>query len=42
MLVREVKVLMEMKNEKGYARISSYGKNDEYNYVVMTFLGFPK
>ena len=39
MLVREVKVLMEMKNVNGYAKISSYGKNDEHNYVVMTYLG---
>jgi hypothetical protein len=39
MLVREIKVMMEMKNEKGFARMYSYGKDEEYNYVIMTYLG---
>lgn len=39
MLVREIKVMIELKNEFGYARMISYGKDDEYNYVVMTQLG---
>lgn len=39
MLVREIKVMMELKNEFGYARMITYGKDDDYNYVVMTNLG---
>jgi len=39
MLVREIKVMIELKNEFGYARMVSYGKDDDYNYVVMTSLG---
>lgn len=39
MLVREIKVMMEMKNEKGYAKMQTYGKDDDYNYVVMSYLG---
>lgn len=39
MLVREIKVMMEMKNETGFGRMFSYGKDEEYNYVVMTYLG---
>lgn len=39
MLVREIKVMMEVKNEKGFARLSGYGKEDNYNYVAMSFLG---
>lgn len=39
MLVREIKVMIELKNEFGYARMISYGKDDSYNYVVMTSLG---
>ena len=26
MLVREIKVMMEVKNEKGFARLNGYGK----------------
>lgn len=39
MLVREIKVMMEVKNEKGFARLNGYGKEDDYNYVAMTYLG---
>ena len=39
MLVREIKVMMEVKNEKGFARLVGYGKEDEYNYVAMSYLG---
>lgn len=39
MLVREIKVMMEVKNEKGFAKLVGYGKDDEYNYVAMTYLG---
>lgn len=39
MLVREIKVMMELKEEFGYARMISYGKDENYNYVVMTSLG---
>ena len=39
MLIREIKVMMEMKNEKGFARLVDYGKTDEFNFVVMTYLG---
>ena len=39
MLVREIKVMMEMKAEKGFARMISYGKEQDYNFVVMSYLG---
>jgi hypothetical protein len=39
MLVREIRVMMEMKNDKGFAKMQEYGKDDEYNYVVMSYLG---
>lgn len=39
MLVREIKVMIELKKEAGYARMVSYGKEDDYNFVVMTSLG---
>jgi hypothetical protein len=39
MLVREVKVLTELKDEKGYAKLIAYGKMENYNYVIMSFLG---
>lgn len=39
MLVREIKVMIELKNELGFPRMVSYGKDDEYNYVVMSCLG---
>lgn len=39
MLVREIKVMMEMKNDKGFAKMQTYGKDEEYNYVVMSYLG---
>ena len=39
MLVREIKVMMEVKNEKGFARLSGYGKEDDFNYVAMSYLG---
>lgn len=39
MLVREIKVMMELKNDFGYPRMISYGKDEDYNYVVMTNLG---
>ena len=39
MLVREIKVMMEVKNEKGFAKLVGYGKDDEYNYVAMSYLG---
>ena len=31
--------MMEMKNDKGFAKMQDYGKDDEYNYVVMSYLG---
>jgi hypothetical protein len=39
MLVREIKVLMEMKNERGYAKMQTYGKDEDFNYIVMSYLG---
>lgn len=39
MLVREIKVMMELRDEFGYPRMISYGKDTDYNYVVMTSLG---
>ena len=39
MLVREVKVLSELKDEKGFAQLIAYGKTDDYNYVIMSHLG---
>ena len=39
MLVREIKVMMELKKETGFARLVSYGKEEGYNYVSMTYLG---
>ena len=39
MLVREIKVMTELKKELGFARLSSYGKEEEYNYITMTYLG---
>ena len=39
MLVREIKVLMEVKQDKGYARLLGYGKADDYNYIAMSYLG---
>lgn len=39
MLVRELKVLSELKDKPGYARLIGYGKEDDYNYVAMTYLG---
>jgi len=39
MLMREIKVMMELKNEFGYARMISFGKEEDYNYIVMTNLG---
>lgn len=32
MLVREIKVMMEVKNEKGFARLNGYGKEVIYIY----------
>lgn len=31
--------MMEMKNEKGFAKMHSYGKDEEHNYVAMSYLG---
>ena len=39
MLVREVKVLLEMKKVPGFPYLYSYGKDDHYNYFIMSFLG---
>lgn len=39
MLVREIKVMVELKSEFGFARMISYGKDEDNNYVVMTNLG---
>ena len=39
MLIREIKVMNELKNEPGFARLISYGKEESYNYVSMTYLG---
>jgi serine/threonine protein kinase len=39
MLVREIKVMMEVKNEKGFARLAGYGKEEDFNYVAMSYLG---
>jgi casein kinase I family protein HRR25 len=39
MLIREIKVMIEMKNDLGFAKMISYNKENEYNYVVMTMLG---
>lgn len=39
MLVREIKVMMELKNEFGFARMITYGKDDDFNFVAMTNLG---
>ncbi len=39
MLVREIKVMNEMKHYSGFPRLITYGKSEEYNYIVMTLLG---
>ena len=39
MLVREIKVMMEVKTEKGFAKLIGFGKDDDYNYVAMSYLG---
>lgn len=39
MLVREIKVLIEMKEFPGFARLISYGKGEDHNYIIMTFMG---
>ena len=39
MLWREIKIMEEMKNHRGFPKIISCGKNDHYNYIVMTLLG---
>lgn len=39
MIVREIKIMMELKNEIGFARIKGYGKETDYNFVAMTYLG---
>lgn len=39
MIVREVKIMMELKEEIGFARLLGYGKEDNYNYVAMSYLG---
>lgn len=39
MVVREIRVMIEMKGEKGFAKMQSYGKDEEFNFVVMSYLG---
>ena len=39
MLAREIKVLTELKDEKNFARMYAYGKDEQYNYMVMTYMG---
>ena len=39
MLVREIKVMIELKNEPGFARLFGYGKEEDYNFVAMSYLG---
>ena len=31
--------MLEMKNSKAYPRIQGYGKEEDYNYIGMTYLG---
>ena len=37
--VREIKVLMELSNQPGFAKLIAYGKDMDYNYATMTYLG---
>ena len=39
MLIRELKVLLEMKDKAGFARLFGYGKEENFYYVAMTYLG---
>lgn len=39
MLVRELKVLMELKEKPGFARLMGYGKEEDFNYIAMSYLG---
>ena len=39
MIVREIKIMIELKNEVGFARIKGYGKETDYNFAAMTYLG---
>jgi casein kinase I family protein HRR25 len=39
MLVREIKVMQEMKLDKGFPKLLHYGKYNEYNFIIMTYLG---
>jgi len=37
MLVRDIKIMMELKKEPGFALLISYGKEEGYNNVSMTY-----
>ncbi|EGR34056.1 protein kinase domain protein, partial [Ichthyophthirius multifiliis] len=39
MLVREIKVMQELKLEKGFPRLQFYSKEYDYNFIIMTYLG---
>ncbi|EGR33227.1 protein kinase domain protein [Ichthyophthirius multifiliis] len=39
MLIREIKVLTELKDENGFARLVAYGKIENYSYIIMSHLG---
>ena len=39
MLVKEVKVLKTVKNNTGFCDLLTYGKTNDFNYVIMTYLG---
>lgn len=39
MVLREYQIMKDFKNEMGFAQTHSYLKNDEYHYLVMSYLG---
>ncbi|CAK59297.1 unnamed protein product (macronuclear) [Paramecium tetraurelia] len=39
MLVREIKVLLELSGVEGFPQIQYYGRDENYNYCMITYLG---
>lgn len=39
LLVREIKVLTEMKDTIGFPSLKHYGRDDSYNFFMITYLG---